>query len=76
MKLKFIVIKSKLHKGTMVILDMCPVNGRTDDRKVKGRIQIVRESQEKNCKNEKLPILQWKIVHLKLKMLSMTFYLL
>lgn len=62
MRLTFTVIKNKLHKGTMVILDMCPVNGHTDNGKVKGRIQIVRESQEKSYKNEKLPFFQWEIV--------------
>ena len=61
-RLTFTDTSNKLHNGTMVTFDTCPVGGHNYNGKVERRIQHIRESLDKSCQNERLSVLQWETV--------------
>ena len=62
MKLTFNVIKHKLHKNSMVELDTSPVGRCNYNAQVERRIWQIKDSLKKNIQNERLSVLQCKML--------------
>jgi len=61
-KIDFQDIRHKLHTGTSVEFESCPVGGHNMHGRVERKIREIRKSLEKMASNERFSIMQWETI--------------